>query len=228
MARATKNLRPDDIEVDGLVAIATAHRPFGRGVRASLTTLQQRLSDPKLTEAERVAGLTALSSALLARHDYQGADSAARQAAQLRPELPSSWWQMAASFAGLGWFDEAQTCLVKAAGKHANIRTTSTGELPPLVSTQVGRAINRWAMSRTQAVWIGIIGILFMGLLGVALAITTPFLTREFRISRLDDDLRAMADEAWRSQHWTRVIAGSCVVAIVAVWITALVVSGPS
>lgn len=221
VARSARNLRPDDIEVDGLLAIATANRPWNRTAKAEITRLNERIANGRdLSRREKAAGLTAMSAALLARNDLRGADTAARQATTLAPEEPGPWWQLASSYAGLGWFDEADQCLTTATAK-AGGRAT-----PPVVRWQVGHAINRWAMTKTPALWIGVIGWLFMGLLGLAFAITTPFVAREFRTARLEGDLGLFADETWRAQHWTRVLGGLAVFAIVATWVIALTLVG--
>lgn len=227
VARSARNLRPDDIEVDGLLAIATANRPWirhlpwNRTAQAEITHLNERIANGRdLSRREKAAGLTAMSAALLARNDLRGADSAARQATVLAPDEPAPWWQLASSYAGLGWFDEANECLTTGTAK-AGGRAT-----PPVVRWQIGQAINRWAMTKTPALWIGVIGWLFMGLLGLAFAITTPFVAREFRTARLDGDLGLFAEETWRAQHRTRLLGGLAVFLVVATWVAALTLIG--
>ncbi len=161
-----------------------------------------------------------MSTALLARGDHRGADTAARQATTLAPDQPAPWWQLAASYAGLGWFEDAQTCLTTGNAKAGGKPT------PPMVSMQVGRAINRWAMSKTQALWIGVIGWLFVGVLGLSFAITTPFVARELRVHALEGELKEMANTAWQTQHKVRIIAALAVAIVVAIWFGAVVVLG--
>lgn len=82
-------------------------------------------------------------------------------------------------------------------------------------------------MTQTPAIWLAALLWFFVGLLALAAVITTPFLMRELRMSRLDGDVRAMAEEEWANQSRRRFIAAGAVLGIVALWVVGLIYLGP-
>lgn len=230
VAESLRRLRPDDLEADVILTIAGANRPWRKTGGAAASRLKTRLNEQNdatiaesnLDDPAQALGWSALSSHYLAHNNYRAADDAARHTIRLAPDSPDGWWQLGASFAGLGWFDEAEDCI-------ANAR--SRADMPsgaPLARWQIGRASNRWAMSQTPAIWLAALLWFFVGLLALAAVITTPFLMRELRMSRLDGDVRAMAEEEWASQSRRRFTAAGAVLVIVALWVIGLMYLGPA
>lgn len=90
---------------------------------------------------------------------------------------------------------------------------------------QVGRAINAWAMNRTGAWIVVAVGVVYFGVLGLAIAACTPFVIRELRVMRLDRQWRDMAEAAWRTEHKLRVGHALLTLALLVAWVGALAVA---
>jgi hypothetical protein len=159
----------------------------------------------------------AFANVALARGNHLHADRAARAALVGAPADHGAWASMTAGYAGLGWFDEAASCLDR----------LDRDALTPLDRWRIGRATNRWALA--GAGWFvltlaatPIVGVLALGLAGVG-----PLALRRWRIGRLSaaplgTELAAMAEEAWRSTVGLRslcgfVVAGSLLTTALAV-----------
>ncbi len=136
----------------------------------------------------------------LSRGNYGHADRAARSALELDPDHQGAWAALAAGYAGLGWFEDADSCLKRID------RTTLTD----LQRWRIGRAVNRWSLTKTRWVAMTAISAIVVGVLAVAVAVSIPFVTREFRLRALRDaeqssTFEEFAAEAWRSEHRLRV-----------------------
>ncbi len=90
---------------------------------------------------------------------------------------------------------------------------------------QVGRAVNSWAMSRTPALVVAVVGFMFFGMLGLALAASTPFIAREIRVMRLDEQWREMAERAWRTEHSLRIKHALITLLMIALWVASLAIT---
>lgn len=186
---AAQRLRPEDPRVIELRVIAAAHRVGHRQLASSLAALQDL---PEHTAST----YTAQAMAALARHRFLEADSAARAAIASDPDAPEGWAALAAAFAGLGWFDQAEICRA-----HAESR----GGYAELHRWQLGRAINRWAMSQSHALIITAISIVLVGQLALSIGISAPILLRELRVQRLSPPFRDAAQAQWRTEHGIKI-----------------------
>ncbi|MGH1493214.1 MAG: hypothetical protein ACRBK7_28090 [Acidimicrobiales bacterium] len=119
----------------------------------------------------------------LARSNYGHADTAARAALAEDPSHHGAWIALAASYAGLGWFDEADDCL-----DHLDRAAISDRE-----RWRIGRAVNRWALSKSRWFTVTAVAAVVVGVLAVAIASTVPFLTREWRLR----DMRGAESTKW-------------------------------
>lgn len=204
---SARRLRPTDPELDELMVVAAAHAKNEEELDAATY---------RLTSSHRGAASTwnALAASSLATHDFDQADRYARQALEIEPDSITAWNTLAASYAGLGWFDESQECLVKT-------EQLSKGEAPlsTLERWQIGRAVNRWASTRTYTLFLVPLLALVLGLLAVAFVLTAPLVVRELRVASLDEDIRELADEAWAGEHRMRILRGVGVLAVVVVWL---------
>lgn len=234
MAGALRRLRPDDVIPDAITAVAGANLTWKRSGSVAANRLRERLLEPSALKAaddetrrRHTIGWGALSSYFLAFHDYRSADHAARQLMAVEPDSPTAWWQLAASYAGLGWFEEAEACITKAKLDPSN-RTGVANEISPMARWQVGRSVNQWAMTKTPALWLSALMWVFVGLLSLAVFLTTPFLARELRVSRIEGELRTLANEHWSTDTRRRILTAVGVLAIVAIWILSLVFLAPT
>ncbi len=207
-AEAAERLRGPSAETDRVVAVTAAHLGRRRAANAAVARL-------RAIEEPTVDDLDALALVGLARRDFGAADRLARRMIDADRERPEPWGVLAASFAGLGWFDEANECLDTA--EELGIDEPRTWH--------VGRAVNQWALDRTWATAIGAFFFYFLGLLAIAIAITIPFLVRESRLARLDDRLASLAADAWRGEVTTRLMHLFAVLVIVGAWIAVLIVT---
>jgi len=82
----------------------------------------------------------------------------------------------------------------------------------------VGRSTNHWGMSKTLATVAGVFMFLVIGLLALAVAITVPFLMREFRMTQLDDRFAVLANDAWSDERWLRLAHAGGVLLTVILW----------
>jgi hypothetical protein len=148
-------------------------------------------------------------STLLARGRWLHADRAARRALEADPDDAAAWGDLAASYAGLGWFAHADTCLAEAA-----LRGDATA-----AEHAAGRATNLWALQRAHVVTIAVVGLaLGLGLLALAIAFSVPFAVRELRLRRLPAAWRVRAEQAWVRQQAVRLQVGAAVLVLVVVW----------
>lgn len=211
VAASAKRLRPNDIVVDVIMATAAAYCRTDDGDHVA--RLRDRSEFGDMPDEQSARAWLGLASVALANGHYSAADEAARRSIELDGDNPDAWWHLAASYAGLGWFDEADQC-IEAADRLGDARLLS--------EWQVGRAANDWSMDRAPTAIITIIAVLFLGLLGIAVGITTPFLTREVRVSRLDDRMKTLAALAWRDRTIFRLANAVAVLVVVIAWITFL------
>lgn len=204
MLEAARAVHPS-VEANRLLARAATHANDRKLADAAVAALR---SDP----APDAATLTALADVAIARGSYQAADLLARQAVEIDAHQADAWTSLSASYAALGWFDEAGQCLDRA----------NALEVSPDRRWLIGRAVNRWSLTRTWAPLAAGLLFPFLGLLALAIGLTIPFIVREVRLTRIDDRFADLAADAWGSELRLRVTHGICVFAIVAVWILLL------
>jgi tetratricopeptide (TPR) repeat protein len=207
MLEAARAVHPS-IETHRLLARAATHANERKLADVAIAALR---SDPD----PDAATLTALADVAIARGSYQAADLLARQAVELDAHQADAWTSLSASYAALGWFDEAGQCLDRA---HALGVSHDRRWF-------IGRAVNRWSLTRTWAPLAAGLLIPFLGLLALAIGLTIPFIVREVRLTRLDDRFADLAADAWASELRLRVTHGISVFAIVALWILLLPLS---
>ncbi len=209
-----QRLRPDDPNVLALTAVANAHHRRNRNrVQAALARLSEDFGQLAIT-------WRTVSDVSLARFQFDPAQRAARTSVQLGPQNVSNWHSLAAAYAGHGWFEEAGECLSEAA------RLDSAGPGPSdhehaltFGQWQVGRAVNHWAMTKTYVVLLAVLGFAYMGLLGLALALSAPMLFREIRIRRVPEPIRTLANHAWRTEHRLRIANAMIVLGVLITWV---------
>ncbi len=208
---ALERLRPDDPNVLALTAVANAHHGRNRTkVRTSVKRLSEEFGDLAVT-------WRTVSNVALARFHFDPAQKAARTSVQLGPHGAGNWHSLAAAYAGHGWFDEAGECLSEATRLDQGAETTE----PTLDfwQWQVGRAVNHWAITRTYVALLAFLGLLSMGLLGLALALSVPMLLREIRVRQVPEPFRTLADQAWRTEHKLRVANAVVVLVVLIAWV---------
>ena len=193
------------VHTDGLLAIAATHLSKNRMATAAVSRIR---SQPQTAASHRH-----LAQVAIAKHQYLLGDSEARAAmAKADPEAdPQDWANLAACYAGLGWFDQAGDCLDKAETLGADESATWL----------IGRSTNHWGMSKTFATVAGIFLFLIVGLLALAVAITVPFMMREFRMTQLDDRFAVLANDAWNNERWLRLAHAGAVLMTVILWAVA-------
>lgn len=211
---AAKRLRPDDLAVDELLAVAAARDGKKRLRDEAIRTLSNA--------NEEATNWTAIAAAQLADNKYTEADRSARKAIELDANSIGAWNAMAASYAGLGWFDEAADCLERAEQADRELHQQPTG-LNPLEHWQLGRAINNWAMTSSHTLVVALVAVFLFRLLGAAIVITAPLVLREYRVSRLDPALRGIAEDVWRRDHRPRLVRGLAVLAVAGCWLALVV-----
>ncbi len=199
-------LRPDDPLLDELTLIAAAHGHRRSVMKAAAARIEGR-PEP------RASSYHALAVAALAEHRYPIADGFARQSIDAEPEAAAGWVDLATAFAGLGWFDEATECLLAAEDK---------GGVTATQQWRLGRAVNYWALTRTPALIITAVATLLVGLLALAVGLSTPILLREVRVGRLDEPFKSAAQDQWRTEHRIKIGFGLCVLASVVGFVASL------
>ncbi len=203
---AIDSIGASSIHTDGLLAIAATHRNKKRLAREAVGRIQ---AHPQTAASHRH-----LAQVAIARHQYLLADNETRAALALvdadpdAEAAPEDWVNLAACYAGLGWFGEAGDCLDQAEQLGA---TDSAAWL-------VGRSTNHWGMSKARAGAIGVFLFLIVGLLAVAVAITVPFITREFRMTQLDERFAVLANDSWTHERWLRLAHAAGVLVTVVLW----------
>ncbi len=159
----------------------------------------------------------AFANVALARGNYSHADSAARAAIDLDESHHGAWVALATGYAGLGWFEEAESCLDRldraAISDHERWR--------------IGRAVNRWALAKSPWLTVTAVATIVVGVLAVAIATTVPFLTREFRLREIRADastrwFESVAAEAWKFERRLRYSHAATVVASVDCFVAVL------
>lgn len=113
---------------------------------------------------------------------------------------------------------DASNDFATSGGEH----TTEDAPAISFAEWQVGRAINAWAMNRTGAWIVVAAGVVYFGLLGLAIAACTPFVVRELRVMRLDRQWRDMAEAAWRTEHKLRIGHALLTLVLLGAWVGAL------
>jgi tetratricopeptide (TPR) repeat protein len=159
----------------------------------------------------------AFANVALARGNYEHADAAARSALEIDGSHHGAWVALAAGYAGLGWFDEAEACL-----DQLDRRAVTDRE-----RWRIGRAVNRWAMSKSRWPTIGAVALVVVGVLAVAIAASVPFVAREFRLRSLRSDrvtgwFETAATDAWRFERRLRFGHGAIVVTSVMAFLAAV------
>ncbi len=209
---SAQRLRPDDPHVMAMVALVHAHRGRRRQpVRDALARLSTDFGSQSVT-------WRAVADVALARFQFDPAQQAARTAVQMAPRSTRNWHTLAAAYAGNGWFDEANECLSEAR------QIDPVGVLPgngplDLGQWQIGRAVNHWALSRTYIAMVSVLAFVYLGLLGLALALSTPMLVREIRVRRLPEPFQTLADLAWRDEHRLRILNAIVVMGVLVAWV---------
>ena len=66
---------------------------------------------------------------------------------------------------------------------------------------------------------IAVLGFLYMGLLGLALALSAPMLLREVRVRQVPEPFRSLADHAWRTEHRLRIANAMIVLGVLIAWV---------
>lgn len=190
---SARKLQPNDQMIDNLLLETAANA--NRRVLAKQT--RERLG-ARLTRTP--GGLIAESASRLAERNFPAADKAARAALKLDPGNARGWTLLAASYAGLGWFTQADECLDGAA-RH--------GIATPLDLWYFGRATNAWGMDRSRALITTLITSVIAGVfIAFSVGIATPFFTREVRVRKLPDRIHELAERQWATDPKPRVIAG--------------------
>ena len=242
---AAQALRPTDIDLHAVIAVAAAYSNKKTLCTEAVRAVRSITTDAKADDIDRANGLIAIASVRLAQGRFADADTEARKALAFDSEHKGAWWQLTAGFAGLGWFEQASECLPLATGEAdvsspiapskaaasqpaasqtatSQALTESSDRTQPLAEWQVGRAINQWAMSNTATWVVAVVGIFLFGILGLALAASTPFIAREIRVMRLDEPWRKIAQEAWRTEHKLRIQHALITLILVALWVLTL------
>ncbi len=188
-------------QTDQLLAVAATHAGERRLANEAIAKLRSEL-DPSLRT------VNALTTVALARREYEAADLLSRRAVEMDSHNAEAWANLSASYAGLGWFDQAEDCLdrAEALGIENDRRWF------------IGQAINNWGLTRTWAAIVTLALVYSLGLLALAIGITVPFLVREVRVSRLNDRFAELASDAWRSEYRMRFGFSAAVSVILVIW----------
>ncbi|MEZ5376350.1 MAG: hypothetical protein R2733_07505 [Acidimicrobiales bacterium] len=189
---SARRLRPDDPSIDELTVIAAAHARRRKQLKAALARLEER-------EELGASAYHAQAVAALVDHRYTRADALARKSIEADPSSPAGWADLAASFAGLGWFDEATDCLTVAAEK---------GGVAATQQWRLGRAVNHWALAGSGALIITAAATVLVGLLALAVGLSSTILVREIRVHHLPEPFRGAAEWQWRSEHVIKLTFG--------------------
>ncbi len=199
-------LRPDDPAIDELTLIAAAHGHRRSVMKAAAARIAER-------DEQSASSYHAQAVAALAEHRYQIADGFARQSIESDPGAAAGWVDLATAFAGLGWFDQSTDCLLAAEHK---------GGITPTQQWRLGRAVNYWALTRTPALIVTAVATLLVGLLALAVGLSTPILLREVRVGGLDEPFKSAAQDQWRTEHRIKIGFGLCVLVSVIGFVASL------
>ena len=151
------------------------------------------------------------------------ADTCAREALRLDDGAAEPWADLATSFAGLGWFDEARECLDAAERRSMD---DDRGARTPQVMARIGRAVNEWSLRQTHATTIAVVGVILLNLLGLAIALTVPFLVRSARIARIAEPFAIAAKQDWLGRHGLRLGRALAVLVLVVTWLALTAATG--
>lgn len=193
------------VESDQLVAVAAT---YARKRKRASKAVQRLRSDTNPSNETR----NALAAVAIANRDFLTADRLAREAVESDKYDAGAWANLAAGYAGLGWFDQAEDCLEQA---------DKLG-VDPDHHWFIGKSVNSWALTRTGAAIASAILFVFVGFLAIAIGITIPFIVREVRLTRLSDRMASVAAEQWRSEMKLRVAHGMTVVVMLILWAAVL------
>ncbi len=202
---SARRLRPNDPSIDELTIIAAAHARRRKRLKAALAKLEAR-------EQLGASAYHAQAVAALMDHRYSQADALARKSIEADPSSPAGWADLAASFAGLGWFDQATDCLTVAAEK---------GGVAATQQWRLGRAVNHWALAASGALLITAAATVLVGFLALAVGLSATILVREIRVHRLPEPFKGAAEWQWRSEHLVKITFGIGVLLSVVVFVAA-------
>ena len=189
---STRRLRPNDPAIDELTVIAAAHARKRKKLKAALARLDER-------DELGASALHAQAVAAIAEHRYTKADELARKSIEADPDSPAGWADLATAFAGLGWFDQATDCLMVAADK---------GGVASTQQWRLGRAVNHWALAGTGALIVTAAATVLVGLLALAVGLSTTILVREIRVHQLPEPFKGAAEWHWRTEHTIKIVFG--------------------
>lgn len=193
------------VHTDGLVAIACTHLHKTRRANEAIGRIR--------ASTQTAATHRSLASIAVARSEFLTADSEQRAGIDQAIEDGESistddWAHLAAIYAGLGWFDDAEECFDR----------IEASELTDQHRWLVGRSINHWALSKTWAIAIAALLFYPLGLLAIAVGMTVPFMVREFRLTQIDGTMAALASSAWEGERWLRISHAAGVLSTVVLW----------
>lgn len=203
---AIDSIGASSVHTDGLLAIAATHVNKNRVASEAVGRIR---AHPQTAASHRH-----LAQVAIAKHQYLLADNESRAAIEKVDADPDAelaaedWASLAACYAGLGWFGEASDCLDRAEELGADESAIWL----------VGRSTNHWGMSKTWSSVVGVFLFLIVGLLAIAVAITIPFMMREFRMTQLDERFAAIANDAWSHERWLRLAHAGGVLLTVILW----------
>lgn len=156
----------------------------------------------------------AFANVALARGNHLHADRAARSALGRAPADHGAWASLTAGYAGLGWFDEAATCLDR----------IDREALTDLDRWRIGRAVNQWSLAGAGWCALAATAMPLIGAIALAVAGAGPLVLRRWRLGRLRRvpvgvEPATMADEAWgssgvRAVCWVAVVASVLVATV--------------
>lgn len=203
---AIDSVGASSVHTDGLLAIAATHLHKNRVASEAIGRLRAHPPTPGIHRH--------LAQVAIANHQFLLADNETRAAMALDegPDAVEDWTHLAACYAGLGWFDEASSCLDRAEALGAE----------PADTWLIGRSTNFWGLSKNWASAVGLVLFLIVGLLAVAVAITVPFVARELRVTQLDERFAALANDAWAEERWLRLVHAGGVLLTVVLWAAAM------
>ncbi len=202
---SARRLRPDDPSIDELTVIAAAHARRRRTLKTALARLDER-------DELGASAYHAQAVAALVDHRYAKADGLARKSIEADPTSAAGWADLATSFAGLGWFDQATDCLEVAAAK---------GGIADTQHWRLGRAVNHWALAGSGALIVTAAATVLVGLLALAVGLSATILVREIRVHQLPEPFKSAAEAQWRSEHIIKISFGLGVLFSVAAFVAA-------
>ena len=103
------------------------------------------------------------------------------------------------------------------------------GARTPQVMARIGRAVNEWSLRQTHATTIAVVGVILLNLLGLAIALTVPFLVRSARIARIariDEPFAIAAKQDWLGRHGLRLGRALAVLVLVVTWLALTAATG--